>query len=130
MNEAVHVSVLLALRWYTDFFRSADIFERFKCVVQLEPWTIKLTPTKPGVKIENVLSDLINALQTDGETWPVAVWTDSPRYLWRDSVIKSISTGAQWTTLNDYLDFFAGTHDWPKLEITTKKDGGFRWDHK
>lgn len=122
MSREIKISLLMASRWYTDILRAADMFERFKCVVEMEPlnWTLTL---KPRVRIERPLRAIITKLQEHPDNWPVAVWCHEPALIWTDPEIKMISTGYKFTMLRDYLKFLE-LDKFQKLEFSGSKPNG------
>lgn len=122
MSREIKIGVILASRQYTEIMWAADMFERFKCIVDFHPKHFTVT-LKPRVRAERPLRKMVIALQTSPDFWPVALWCQEPELVWVDPEIKMISTGHQFAMLRDYLRFL-DVDQFQKLEVKDSKPNG------
>jgi len=117
------LGVLIANRQTTQILRNADMFERFKCVVEMDPHYFGLRLTDKDFTVEQAIAKVTTKLQTHPECWPVVVWCEEKKLIWTDPEIKVISNGQKFGLLRDWIRS-AELHEYTPITIPDSKPNG------
>lgn len=100
-TQKVSIRILAKDVQKTRFMQAADVFEPFKVLIDPKPVEMSAT-LKPGETDESVATKIRKAIDANGGQFAV-IAISCGDYFWRDPSVKSVSTGYQWTTFDNYL---------------------------